>query len=65
MKSRLVMATKALMVFTRGAIASISGRKVRSKKRTVSSAWSAIHTTWSGCNLGLSVCSTAPEPDTA
>ena len=65
MWARSVIATKALIVFTRPAIASISGRNVRSKNSTWSSAWSAIHTSWSGCNRGFSVCSTAPEPLTA
>ena len=39
-----VIATKALMVLTRGAMASTMGRKVRSKNRIVFSAWSARYT---------------------
>ena len=62
--ARSVMATQCLTVFVRGATAAISGKKVRSKKRIWSSAWSAIHTTWSGCSRGFTVCSTDPMPDT-
>ena len=39
-----------------------SGRKLRSKHSTWSSAWLAIQAIWSGCRRGLMVCSTRPEP---
>jgi hypothetical protein len=44
--------------------ARMMGRKVRSKHSTWSSAWFAIHATWSGARRGLIVCSTRPLPDT-
>jgi hypothetical protein len=43
-------------------MACTSGRKVRSKHSTWSSAWLAIQAICSGCRRGLMVCSTRPEP---
>jgi len=43
-------------------IALTTGRKVMSKHNTWSSAWLAIHATWSGASRGLMVCITRPLP---
>ncbi len=56
----------AIQCFTVGhwrQTALMMGRKLRSKAITRSSAWLAIHTTWSGARRGLSVCTTRPLPE--
>ncbi|MNF05288.1 hypothetical protein D3C80_2049830 [compost metagenome] len=65
MCARSLISTNARTAGSFAAICSMSGRKFRSKKRTRSCACVAIHTSWSACSRGLSVCSTLPDPETA
>ncbi len=59
MCARSVISTQCRTVLQCAAIASTIGRKVRSKKSALSSAWLTIHAICSGCRRGLIVCSTA------
>ncbi len=60
-----VIATKCLTDFSCGASFSTSGAKVTSKNTTLSSAWLAMYTIWSGKSRGLMVWITAPDPAAA
>ena len=64
MCARSVITTKARTLVSVGSSFSTSGTKLRSKNRTVSSAWLMMYSSCSGNRRGLTVCSTAPMPDT-